>query len=94
MFDYKPKTKEQELNDDIKEFESFIRNCEAGLILASDDETAMAVEIAMGHNQSFKLWIDKNEHIRNLIRLEKELAEFNLSEAKSELESLLRGGGN
>lgn len=94
MYDFKPKTQEQELNDDIKEFESFIRTCEAGLLLAQDDDTAMAVEIAMGHSQSFKLWIDKNEHIRNLIRLEKQNAESQLLEAKTKLETLLRGGGN
>ncbi|MFZ2905312.1 MAG: hypothetical protein WAZ98_03815 [Cyclobacteriaceae bacterium] len=94
MFDYKPKTREQELNDDIKEFESFIKRCEAGLILASESDTAMAVKIALGGDNFFELWIDKNEHVKNVIQLEKEHAESNLSEARKELSTLLSVGGN
>jgi hypothetical protein len=86
------KQPEKDLEREIKDFESFIKRCEAGLILVSEEDTAMAVKIALGGENFFELWVDKNEHIRQVIQLEKELAESNLSEAKSKLETL-RGGG-
>lgn len=71
---YTAKTPEEIKQEEIKEHESQVKICDAGIILSSDLDTAMAIKIALGGNNFFEIWVDDNSKIKELIQHERQLA--------------------
>jgi hypothetical protein len=89
MNDFGQKSDEKyKLNRDISEYKSDLTKLKVAELLIHEPDTAICIRIALGNDQFFEYWIDKNTHLADCLEREETLIRGLLIDAQEALRVL------